>query len=201
MSGLNETIHLFVNRPNTGYVDIYKQHRKIKVFPMQEEEWENIKHRPTGWLACLNYLRALNLSENNIIVLEDDVVFHDNWYERTLDLVEDIEQDGHREYVLSLYSATLFTTRTNKNYAIFPANYFAGCQGIYFPKRVLGEYKQFLAKSLETEESKADIILGDWSRHRAIPIFTPRHSLVQHIGHKSSQNSMWHESPSFDEGR
>jgi hypothetical protein len=198
MTGISNNINLVVNRPDSEYLKCYRHHKGVGIFPMSTQEWEAVKEKPVGWLATLNYMRALQMAANNAIVFEDDIILHDNWYERAMLIVEEIEKDGHEDYILSLYSPTLFTTRTNKSYAQFPVTHFAGCQGIYFPKRMIQGLLEFIqTNAMHHTGIKPDTVVGYWGELNKIPIFTPKHSLIQHIGFKSSMSSLRHDSPSF----
>lgn len=192
-------IYLYVDRLDTDYVERYRHHNRIKIIPLHEKEWDNYHKKPNGWLASQNYMRILGMDKNNLVIFEDDIVCHDNWYDRMHDTIMDIEEDGHDQYVLSLYSVTLFTTKTKKSYAQFPKEYYAGCQGMYFPKRMIKSCRDFFWDELQAENCKPDVVVGRWAEKNNIPIFTPKYSLVQHIGKTSSMNSMWHESASFKE--
>jgi len=202
MNGVDGDIFLVVGRPDARYLEVYRHHSRIHIVPLGADEWEAIKHQPVSWLSCHNYLRALSVSSNNILVVEDDTIFCDSWQGDMERIITEIEQvDRHHDYFLTLYSGTLVTTRTTRPYSLFPYLCFWGTQCIYYPNRVLARTKQFWKEALQMEdfadEIKGDIVLNKFAEDQGIPIFTPKYSLVQHVGQNSSLESTPHESPSF----
>jgi len=202
MTGVTGTIHLLAGRPESDYLAMYKHHERIRIMPLGVEEWQVIQNKPPGWLACHNYLRALSLSANNLVVVEDDVAFRDFWQAKMEAVVREIEDVGrYHAYYLSLYSPTMITTRTTRSYGHLPYRFFCGMQAFYYPRRVVEATREFFKSVLEYEgaegEIKPDIVLNKLAEEQKTPIFTTKYSLVQHVGKQSSLASGWHDSPSF----
>jgi hypothetical protein len=202
MSGAGGDIFLVAGRPEIEYLQCYAHHERVHICQFDEASWSGMANKPNGWLACYNYLRALSTSDNNLLVCEDDVVFADGWQTAMSALIDEIENtDRNGQYFFTLYSPTMVTTRTKRNHSRFPYHLYAGAQAMYLPRRIVQPirdvFRNALAMSIYESEIKPDILINIVATERSIPIFTPKHSLVQHIGTSSTMTSTYHRSPTF----
>lgn len=187
-------IHLFVSGPDVSYLNNYKQHENIIIHATPDQEWQKIKHLPNKFKASFNYLRCLSLTEHeNTLAFEDDVIFQHNWYEKMMTCLSHIEEDGYKDFIFTLFSVN--KGNSTKTYYANPKMGWACSQGIYYPKTVLSDIREYLQNVTEEvaetqiEPSNPpflnayDMIIKEWLlTHVNSHIFCPVESLLQHVG-------------------
>jgi hypothetical protein len=191
-------IKLVVGSPDTEYLEPYK--KKYVLYPVNNQKWQMISDWSVVRRAKYNYYRCLTLFKGNLLILEDDIIFTDNCYEKLIKTIREIEEAGLKKYFLSLYSPFELTTFAGKNYGLRNPDYFFGTQGIYFPGSILKEFTSWIEKfDLLYSELPYDGLIKTYATNNKIPVIDCRYSLVQHTAPKDSTGlSLYlHQSPTF----
>lgn len=212
MSGFPEiyNIKLLVSGEDTGYLDCYKHLPNAKISKYNATEWDNVKLLPAKFKASYNYLKCLEISEQeNSLIFEDDVVFQHNWLKKFFKCIEMAEIDGYEKYMMTLFCKDNY--RTTKYYSKVPRITWSGTQAVYYPKKTLETIIPFVKQitdmvaktQIETSDppylNAYDMLIKECAILENIDILAPCESLVQHIGFKTvggtGQNIM--KSPIF----
>lgn len=198
-SGYSGPVNIFPGSPDASYLKHYEQHKNILVHPMPQDQWDSIKDWSPERRINYNWCRAMSPNYNNII-MEDDVIFHDDAIFKITHLARMIEEEGFQEYILSVFN-------TRKQF-MFDRDYYqqvgpiVGQQCIFYPQSVVQKLKNHLWHASIIEKTQAcnmltgvrwdspgDCLLGHIAEKISIPIFITSKSLVQHIGAKSSTDA------------
>lgn len=199
----NCTINIMVCGPDATFLQNYQHHKNIRIHPILSEDWDKIKDWPIQQKSAYNYLRCMRVGDfANSIVMEDDIVFKDDWYLKLMRVLKDIEEDGYKKepFLLSLF--TVNRARSERRYFQYQKIAWACSQCIFFPetvKDVLAEHIEVCTKDVidypekysnpaRPEYSDAyDMLMKEYiSDHEEFKIFCPVESLVQHVGKVSS---------------
>jgi hypothetical protein len=198
-SGYSGPVNIFPGSPDASYLKHYKQHKNILIHPMPQDQWDRIKDWSPERRINYNWCRVMTPNYNNII-MEDDVIFHDDAIFKILHLARMIEEDGFSEYILSV-----FNTREQ---FMFDKDYYqqvgpiVGQQCVFYPQKVVTVLKNLLWHNSIVEKAQAynaltgkqwdspgDCLLGHLAEKIKMPVFITSRSLVQHIGAKSSTDA------------
>lgn len=191
-------IKLVVGSPDTGYLDEYKN--KYMVVPFPTKKWEAIKNHPVRYRAIFNYYRCLGLYGTDALIFEDDIIFTNNWLAKLATIVKEIENQGLKKYILTLYSPYQETANFEKNYGFLGSFLFYGTQGMYYPASVKKELYEYLyQEGVLKNTAPYDELVAQYSAKHKIPIIDCKHSLVQHIAPDDSTGLCIqpHTSPTF----
>jgi Mannosyltransferase putative len=198
-------LHLFVGAPDPAYLDPYRHHRQIRIEPLPESD----ALRSAGWTvhrkACLNHYRCLSVPLGNargLCVCEDDVVFCDDFIEKLLAGVREMEEDyGLSRYLLACYVPYRLdepALQRGKRFASYPPHGFYGTQCMYYPKSVLAELAERVRKEgVESYTQPVDMIVKDFGIE-IDGIYGTTRSLVQHVGRQTTGLGNFHTSPTFE---
>lgn len=145
-------LHLVVGDAEVEYLNQYRQHHRIEIHQMEQEDAQRIR----GWTLrqrfCLNYYRCLTVPPadcKGICICEDDVIFQDGFIEKMLAAVNEMEQT-HRltKYMLDLYLPDGLlpepSFRWGQYYAKYHATSFYGTQCMFYPRPVVLELARFI---------------------------------------------------------
>ncbi len=198
-------LHLLVGAPDQGYLDSYRHHRRIQIEPLSEID----ARRSAPWTvhrrACLNYYRSLNMPLGNshgLCVCEDDVVFCDNFIEKLLATVREMEEEnGLSRYVLACYVPYRLdepALERGKRFASYPAHSYYGTQCMYYPRSVVTELAERMQQEgVESYTQPVDMIVKDFGTE-IDGIYGTTRSLVQHVGRQTTGLGHFHTSPTFE---
>jgi len=189
----NITINLVVSGQDSSYLDFYKHLPNIKIYITPDQEWQIIKDLPNKFKASYNYIKCLMINDHeNSLIFEDDIIFQYDWLRKFYTCISDIENDGNKKYIFSLFAFN--KCNSEKNYFIVPKLSWAGTQAMYYPKTVLNDIKNYLLQ-ITNDVSKTqkepsnppflhayDMIIKEYCMVEDIKIYMPVESLVQHIG-------------------
>jgi hypothetical protein len=193
-------IKLVAGSPATEYLEDYK--KKYLIYALNNSKWQMISGWSVHRRAKYNYYRCLTLFKGNLLILEDDIVFTDNCYQKLMNLIREIESDGIKKYFLSLYSPFEKTVEKGKNYGFRNPDYFFGTQGIYFPGSIIKEFTAWIEQNgYLYNELPYDGLIKFYSARNNIPVIDCKNSLVQHAapGDSTGLSLFVHKSPSFEE--
>jgi hypothetical protein len=203
-SRLHEIV-VAVDAPDLACIAPLGGHQRIRWVPRTGEESERVARFHVHWRACHNYWRALKLAPvevRGVIVCEDDVIFRDGWLEMLLECLREMQAVGLQEFMLTAYSARDHEEpwlRRGRCYSSYVAHGFYGTQAMFYPTTELAPLAELLwVHGVEVSEAPYDLLI----QRRAIArqhLYATRHSLVQHIGAKSTGlGDGKHRSPSFE---
>ncbi len=191
-----------VDAPDLECVKWLQHHVGIRFVARTPEESERVKEFSLHRKGCAAYWRAMGLASAGsraVLVCEDDVIFRDRWLEQLLDCLNEMEDAGISEFILSVYSPyDLEEWRRGRAYSSYPAGAFFGTQGVLYPARELAPVREMIWKhGVLLAEQPYDLLM----KRRAIErqhLFGSRHSLVQHVGFTTTGlGGGHHMSPSF----
>ncbi len=194
-----------VDAPDLSCVDWLHRHRKIRWVARTTSESEQIAGFSLHRKGCFSYWRALSLvgqDARGIIVCEDDLTFRDGWTVKLLESLNELERDQIAAFLLTAYSASNHEKaylRRGKYYSSYLAFEFYGTQMMFFPTGEVQPIRKLIwDNGVEAYSEPYDLLI----KRRAIErqhLYTTRHSLVQHIGRRSTGlGDGRHQSPSFD---
>jgi len=198
-SGYTGPVNIFPGSPDWSYLKHYKQNKNIIIHPMPQNQWENIKNWSPERRINYNWCRTISPKYDNII-MEDDVIFHDDAILKIIRLARMIKEDGIDKYILSVFNTRKQFVFDRDVYQ--QAGPIVGQQCIYFPQLVVQTLKNYLWHMSIIEKAQAyngltgrvwdtpgDLILGCIAEQLKIPVFVTARSIVQHIGAKSSTDA------------
>lgn len=172
------------NLSPTIYLDSLYDNKKIISMPITE--WDKVKTKHEKF--NLNFTRCLELSEKNLLYLEDDIVFRPNWFSEFKRLI----RIPKSKFVLSLHHPELYASPVPKklNYTVSnvplkECNDFWGTQAVYFPKEIRKDFAKFMREKIYTK-LYGDVHLSDYCKEFNISILLPQIPLVHHVGEESS---------------
>ena len=191
-------IKLVVGSPETEYLEKYKI--KYTVIPFPTNKWNFIKLNSVRYRAIFNYYRCLGLYSSDALIFEDDINFTDNWLVKLNNIVKDIENQGIRKYILSLYSPYQETSLFEKDYGFLGSFLFYGTQGMYYPSTIKKDlYEYIYQEGVLKNSAPYDELVAQYAAKNKIPIIDCKKSLVQHIAPDDSTGLCIkpHTSPTF----
>lgn len=194
-SGYDGPVNIFCGSPDDSYLWFYKQHKKILIHPMPTDQWDLIKDWSPERRINYNWLRAMQPDYDNM-VLEDDVIFHDDFFKKTLNYIALLQANKKEKYALSLF---------NREKIRFEQEIYqqtgglVGQQCMFYTKNLINDLKFLVhhasitlktqATNLDTGENwdaPGDCLVGKLLEQMDVPLFITSRSLVQHIGEKTS---------------
>ena len=180
----------------TDPVDIYADARiPDSAWPLEHHDqfrFHRTSRRPQSTLA--NFAAALSASptDQDLLILEDDVVFANGW-QRVVDRIR--QGLGGTEYLLSLYwCCERIPELTDLPIVSCPHNLFTCSQALLLQASYLPALRDHCQASRRRE---GDLTVGDFMTARSIPIYIAQPSLVQHWGKRSAAGSFYQQSPTF----
>jgi hypothetical protein len=198
-------IAVAVDAPDLKCVSPLSNNKRVRWIPRSEEENARVAKFHVHWRAAHNYWRALGMPSSGAraaLICEDDLVFRDGWLGMLLDCLNEMQANGLREFILTAYSARDHEAawlRRGRCYSSYVACDFFGTQAMLYPASELSPLRELLWKhGVLVSEAPYDLLI----KRRMIErqhLYTTRHSLVQHIGAKSTGlGDGRHRSPSFE---
>lgn len=198
-------ISVAVDAPDLACVGLLAGHQRVRWVARTEEE--NVRAESYGLhrRACHNYWRALGLASPGaraVLVCEDDVIFRDGWLGMLLECLDEMQAMGLRDFLLTAYSARSHEEpqlRRGRCYSSYVARGFYGTQAMLYPAGQLQAVSDLIWKhGVLVMEAPYDMLIQRQAIERQ-HLYTTRHSLVQHVGAKSTGlGSGRHRSPSFE---
>jgi|GEM_PF-3463267 len=193
-----------VDAPDLACVSPLEKNRRIRWVPRTDEENQRVARFHVHRRACHNYWRALTLATPNVkgvMVCEDDVVFRDGWMEMLLDCLNEMRQNKMEAFLLAAYSAFDHEDRwlrRKRCYSSYVAHGFFGTQAMFYPVAELPALTQLLWEhGVAVSGAPYDLLIQRYAIARQ-HLYTTRHSLVQHVGARSTGlGDGKHRSPSF----
>lgn len=137
-------------------------------------------------MACAYYQCLTGVeSTNGVIIVEDDAVFIDGWYDKLVDIINSIKTE---KYVLSLYD---WGQKLSTPYFQNPIGKHCGAVGLYYPQNIKEEFTKYYSKysKLETR-CPHDMRMLLWLQLNNIPLYISNPSLAITIA--GVRNSTWH---------
>ena len=143
-----------------------------------------------------------------ILLLEDDVVFAEGWFDYLRNAIEDISSNHlnishpRTQWILSLYrfhrDVEVFH-QAGLHWSLVPNQQFWGTQAIVYGREVLSTLPNWVfQKTLIERLYPIDESLCAYSQWTGVPTYTTVPSLVQHIGRRTTGQSRWfHQSACF----
>jgi hypothetical protein len=175
-------------------IDIFADaHIPDVVWPLAHHErfrFHRTSRRPTTRTA--NYAAALAAVGGDLLVLEDDIVFANQWQ---ADVARIRAGLAGQTYILSLYwCRVLPPVRNDLPIVECPAAHFTCSQALLFQASYLPALREHF---LAAQTPQIDVCVRDFAAQSGIPIYTAQPSLVQHWGMGSAVGSFFHQSPTF----
>lgn len=136
-----------------------------------------------------NYVRALRYGFGDVIILEDDLEFCNNWMQHLHEAIKEIKFE---RYVLTLYSASNLSAKPldrGKHYRSYFAPSFFGTQAMYYPESVRYEIADYIQKN--TTRKQADLLISEWC-HTNNCLYSLQGSVVQHMGSVTTGCASFH---------
>lgn len=196
-------IAVAVDAPNLSCVRHLTGHRRVRWVKHTRDENERAQSYHLHRRACHNYWRALRLAAPGaraVLVCEDDLMFRDGWLSMLLECLDEVHADGVPEFLLAAYSPRDHeepALRRGRFYSKYFANGFYGTQAMLYPAEQLEAVSQLIwSHGVMIPEAPYDLLIQRFASERQ-HIYTTRHSLVQHVGAKSTGLGGGHLSPSF----
>jgi len=198
-------LRLVVGSPDYHYLERYRNNDCIKIIEVPTREWRRFRNLPIRQRASWNYWRGLihgisAASGAGLVLLEDDVIPARDWECRLRATIDQIERDHSGQYVLALYTPSQVPLRLEEEtcYAEYPASFFFGSQGMYYPEPVRRDYAAYLKKyGVDTFVAPYDVLLGEYLQATGLRLFAAVPSLVQHIGEISTGLASFHHTSSM----
>lgn len=197
LSGYKDDVHIFPGDLHTQYLECFKENKKINIHPMTQEKWNIIKDWGPERKLNFNWFRS-SFDESNYVIMEDDIVFKDDTFDILPQIVNEIEKDGHKNYILQLFHAK----NSSNNFLYFKPDEYLGDQCTYYPKHILPILKNYLYQLSIVEGRKVILKTGPRNNHLVdcagdilkteicqklnIEILAVTNSLVQHMGFNST---------------
>lgn len=201
MQGISCKIYTSDFQTDTPYGDMING---IPVeFYTEKNGFENHLHKmkPTSFNYAYNFWRACsNIDADYLILLEDDLQFTSNWFNKAVNL--------HKKMlncVFSLYSPHKIPSGVSEWDIDNPTNFY-GCQATIWPKKHAEKFADFnwaINLNFYQLEQKniayqMDHLMAIYCKANRLPIYTCNPSLVQHVGFKTSGLAAFmHQSPTF----
>ena len=188
--GTDEPLWLLIGCSDRDYL---KDHRDR--VPATPKEQDLLNQHNLRFKAVWNYIRALNFSNGNTMVLEDDIVFSKGW-RKHLDLCIKAAEQKTDKYIMTLYvpdtnecgdfqyTFALDEWKKGNYIGRFPDGCMYGTQAMYFPSSILQECRDFFETKLDL--APHDWIIRDFCAINNYPIFCTAPTLVQHVGVKTT---------------
>lgn len=161
-------------------------------------EWACIKDYSIHIKFNANFARCMTVTKfcDDILYLEDDLEFTNNWFVKLQNAIEILDKDYPDGYVLTLYGPWEFSH--NKLVAQIPPEKFYGTQAVYIKKEFQeGIFNKIMEDGIKNYRHMADLLLDEYCRENNIPILCLTTSLVQHIGKESTGLGSYHHTKNF----
>lgn len=197
-------IAVAVDAPDLACVGpLLAQNGRVRWVPRSAAESARIADYHLHRRACHNYWRALGLAEGEALaalVCEDDLVFRAGWMGMLLECLDEMQGAGIGDFLLTAYSAgdhEAGALRRGRFYSSYVAGGFFGTQAMIFPRSEVTPVRELVWEhGVVAAEEPYDLLI----KRRAVAkqhLYTTRHSLVQHVGLRSTGLGGGHTSPSF----
>ncbi len=185
-----------------------KQHRnnpRFSVALLSPEEAARVENVRLHQRACNNFFRSLTLPRpgyKGLLICEDDLIFRPGWIDKLCDSLNEMDQDGLTDFVLSAYSSHDHehpSFRRGTFYSSYLAASFFGSQCLFFTA------SQVAPIALRVWNRGANIfcepydILVNEHCTEAQNLYATRFPLVQHVGFKSTGLGGFFNAYRFDE--
>lgn len=195
-----------VDAPDLGCIGPLARDRRVRWAARTEEENTRAESYHIHRRACHNYWRALGLASPGgraVLVCEDDLIFRDDWLGWLLECLDEMQARGLRDFLLTAYSTCDHETpdlRRGRYYSSYVAQGFYGTQAMLYPAGQLPAVSELIWQhGVIAPEAPYDMLIQRLATERQ-NLYTTRHSLVQHVGAKSTGlGGGGHRSPSFDQ--
>ena len=196
-----DAVHLVVGASSAAHLGNYRHHTLLQTHPLSPEESERIVEWTIYRRFCHNYVRCLSLpiaDGGGICVCEDDIVFRDEFLRHLLATVDEMDEDGLRDYCLALF--TPYDSESNPS--LFRGTRFCkygesfyGTQCMYYPKHVAEELRGHIQRHGVDDPTKpGDLLIADLYGDR---MYACPRALANHIGAVSTGLGGCGGSPSF----
>lgn len=193
-----------VDAPTLACVESLLHYDRVRWLPLNNEETVRASSLCLQRRSCQNYCRALGLAPSGtraLLICEDDILFRAGWLAALLDCLNEMQSDGLEDFILTAYSAREHeepALRRGRTYSTYVAEEFYGAQAVFYPAAEARAMQTLVwAHGVEdfVEPYDLQIKRRAMSRHH---LYTTRHSLVQHVGRRTSGlGGNFHSSPSF----
>lgn len=177
-------------------IDIYTDaHFPDVEWPLAHHDqfrFHRTQRRPSGQMA--NLIATLDACDagQDVLLLEDDVVFANGW-QRVVQRVRD-SLEG-QSYVLSLWWCRVMAPcRPDLPIIQCPPEHFTGTVGILLQATYMAALRDHCAA---TQRREVDLAVGEFAGQHKIPIYIAQPSLLQHWGRTTSIGSFYAQSPTF----
>ena len=154
--------------------------------------------------ACNNFFRALTLPSRayrGLVVCEDDLIFRPAWLAKLCAALNEMDQAGLRDFVLSAYSPRDHeepSLRRGKFYSSYYAASFFGSQCLFF---TASQVESIAARVWDREANTFcapyDLLVNEHCT-AAQNLYATRFPLVQHAGVASTGLGSFHSACRFD---
>ena len=200
-----QEIAVAVDAPDLGCIHPLAGNRRVRWVARTDEESARANSYHLHRRACHSYWRALGLASPGVravLVCEDDVIFRDGWLGMLLECLDEMQSDGLGDFLLSAYSAgdhEASGLRRGRCYSSYVADTFFGTQAMLYPAGQLDAVHTLIWRhGVLVAEAPYDLLIKRIAIERQ-HLYTTRHSLVQHVGAKSTGlGDGRHRSPSFE---
>lgn len=184
-SSSKNILNVFIDGHPNDYLDNFHIKDCLKVNKMSFEECELSNSSHVFTRMANNYKRCLNqnLHQNGVLIVEDDVVFANNWefhFDRCIESLKKLHNDN---FIFSLFTSRNINLKENQFYHESRRDF--GGVAIYYPEPIR---KLFLKYIIDFEGNLAhNLILSKFMlENSSIPTYVAVPCFVQHCGIKST---------------
>jgi len=186
------TVRLVVCDSDASYVDSWSGMPQVRVEPLSHREHATIASLSPHARCTYNFTRLLE-GVGDVIALQDDLQFTENWLRAVTRCIERVERRHGQRFVLALYASYRFKATP---FAPYKKWHFYGNQALYFPDGVRRELSAYMYDHAE-QGGPDDMMLKDFLCASDIKLFSMNPNVVQHVGGESAIEQRFHKSPSY----
>lgn len=202
---VDETLRLMIERDEGGHVEararvfidgpsaFFTAPDGVGLLPYDPDRWRDVVRLDPKERVSRNFLRMLEASDGNVILLQDDLDFAPNWLSRATEIAQLVSREQNL-FVLALYAPyPLVGTPV----APYRKTDFYGNQALYISDAARVELIAFFEKATRLEPD--DMMVKAYLEQSEAQLYAANPSLVQHVGMLSAVEDRFHISPTFEE--
>lgn len=204
LSLLREVV-IAVDAETAEHLQRHKINPRFSVALLSAVEAHRVNNVRLHQRACNNFLRSLTLPTRGyrgLIICEDDLIFRPAWISKLCDSLNEMDQDGLTDFVLSAYSSYDHeqpSLRRGKFYSSYYAASFYGSQCLFFTaSQVKPIASRVWNRGASTFCEPYDILVNEHCTE-AQNLYATRFPLVQHVGFKSTGLGGFDKAARFDD--
>jgi hypothetical protein len=188
-----DKVTLIVSERRAPFLGEWRDDERVDVMCFSPALLEDHATRVAKARTALCSRTAIRSVTGPVILLQDDLDFAERWYERSLEIIESLDDASRSRSLVALYSP--YPNHFGP-LAAYPKDEFYGAQALFLGD----EIRRHFVWALDQAKGTSDDVLMKLAlkREPILNAFALNPSLVQHVGKETTVNSGWfHESPTF----